>query len=234
MATTERKHDYLLEEYKAIAANAKGVKKDVGEIAKLLDGNFPTVSLLSRYEPKQEWFMDEEIHGVMHSSRVLVLQELLAGILVKVNGEKLDNEALRWGSSTHDIGRFRENEYKPYNHGLISAMLIERNFKDKIPAKSFDILKYIVTWHCREDKDVPNMIPELKVLKDADTLERERATWADLDLDMLRCDTSKTLLLSVARHLLFQSFRIKTQDSSKNDFQCVMQAGLGLGIIKQG
>lgn len=232
METPEEKQRAQLEAYRIIASRANGVGNDICKIKESLDGDLPVISLLSRYEPKQAWFhKDEKLHGVMHGTRVLILQELLARILIKKEGTKLDFEALRWAASTHDVGRtygFADD----MDHGMRSAEWIEINFKDKVSPESFDTLKYIVSWHDANLMETPKMTLELAVLKDADGLDRERA--ADLDLGMLRHDFSRALLSSVARHLLFHSSWIKYHYPFKSDFQCAMQAGLELGIVKKG
>lgn len=219
-----------LEKYKKTADRASNISNAIREVEGLINGNFPTIRFLSAYEPQEELFKDKEKHGIMHSSRVFILQELLAEILVK-KGLKLNREATRFEALLHDVGR-PGIPWGNNNHGEKSAEWIEENLRDVVSAESLRTITYAVRWHSSEGRKIPEMPLEFTVLKDADILDRERE--ASLNLNMLYHDVSRTLLLPIARHLLLNSFRIKTQGSSKSDFQCVMRAGIELGIVKAG
>ena len=127
----------------------------------------------------------ESIHGLNHCSRVL-LWALIIGANYKLS--QAEEHALYLSALFHDCGRKNDNAEI---HGEIS--------KDVI-----DIINYLITFHDIDDDDIPNYIENeirtnllLKILKDADALDRHRLSyyWAEFDVGYLRTKEAKELPL---------------------------------------
>ena len=159
-------------------------------------------------------------------ARVLILQELIAGQLEQ-EGLKLDRDALRYAAMAHDVGRLDDG--KDLEHGTRSAQWIKENLSNKMSPETLDIATYIVHWHVPSDSDAPVMTDELKVLKDADGLDRVRL--GDLDPNYLRTEPAKKLL-KVAERLYDLSVTSENTDES-NSFSAVLNAAERIGIIEK-
>ncbi len=177
--------------------------------------------LLRDFEPKQSWLLhDSSVHGVDHMARVFILQELICDILESQN-TAVNREALRWASSTHDIGRI--NDGLDLDHGTRSARWISDNLSNYMTPELLDVVTYIVHWHVPSDDKAPVMTTELQVLKDADALDRVRL--GDLDPRYLRTDAAMSLI-GVAEDL-YDSFLNVRGDG--DDFNSVGRAARRIG-----
>lgn len=195
----------------------------------LLQDDLPSRSLLERYRPQQEWFLRPEtidsIHGIMHETRVLIWQELLARILMK-DGVVLDQEALRWAAATHDTQRIDDGIDFP--HGQRAAVWVHQQLNQTILATSLETVVYLCAWHVPPDTNAPEMTPTLATFKDADGLDRVRL--GDLDPRMLRWERSKQLLLPLAEALLEASEEHQAR-AGDDLFGCVLTAAEELSLI---
>lgn len=87
-----------------------------------------------------------------------------------------------------------------------------------------DTVTYIVHWHVPSDSEAPVMTTELKVLKDADALDRVRL--GDLNSDYLRTEAAH-LLIDVARDLYHAYLHTDSNDS----FSAVIAAARDVGVV---
>lgn len=160
---------------------------------------------IEKLRPKY-FYNPDNIHGILHAKRVLLLC-LLFGKLYNLN--TIEKEILEKASIYHDIGRISEGVDD--NHGKLSfekikkLKLIDKNYKD------IETLRYIITEHCISDeiafenikkyniKNKKRAIKLLKIFKDADGLDRVRL--GDLDVRYLRTDYS-IKLSGIAKQLL--------------------------------
>lgn len=157
-------------------------------------------------------------------ARVFILQELICDELEK-QGITVNREVVRWAAATHDVGRIDDgNDLK---HGARSAKWIEENLYDQMSAEMLDMATYIVHWHVPPDTEAPEMTTELKVLKDADALDRVRL--GDLDTRYLRTDVAKKMV-GLAEDL-YQSY---LDNKSDDAFDAVLKAALSLGVVERG
>ena len=159
-------------------------------LASLLPTEYrPTRTELEGYRPLEAWFLNprqvsKSIHDIGHLTRVLILQELLARILLDSGTvPHLDQEALRWAAVTHDIQRKHDYEAVLRNnqaHGIRAAEWVRGRFPRLYPHVSRETIEhiaYINYWHdVRQNAMIERathrpMTPELKVFKDADRLE---------------------------------------------------------------
>ena len=182
--------------------------------------------LLKDFEPKESWLVhDSDLHGVGHLTRVFILQELICNEL-EVNNIKINRDALRWAAAAHDVGR-HDDGFDP-EHGWRSAKWMHENFKDVMPPETLDIATYIVHWHVPSDSEAPVMTTELKVLKDADALDRVRL--GDLDSSYLRTSVAESLI-GLARQLYDYS-QEHVASGQSDSFDSVVKAAKKLGIVK--
>ena len=128
--------------------------------------------LLVSYKVKEESMrQDSYLHGPAHMMRVFILQELICDQLER-EGITVDREATRWATSVHDIGRVDDG--LDLEHGRRSAEWMNANIPNGLSPETIDIATYIVHWHVPSDDQAPVMTTELKVMKDADGLDRVR------------------------------------------------------------
>ena len=180
--------------------------------------------LLRDFEPQQTWLMhDSYLHGVDHMARVFILQELICDKL-EAQGEAVNREAIRWAAMTHDVGRI--NDDTDPDHGRRSAQWITDNLSDKMSPEMLDTVTYITHWHVPPDAEVPVMTTELKVLKDADALDRVRL--GDLDPRYFRTSAAGTLI-DVAKELYQQYVRNQTD----TPFIAAVKAARAIGAVER-
>lgn len=188
------------------------------------DSQIP-LQLLRDFEPKESWLAHNSYyHGVGHMTRVFVLQELICDRLAE-QGVAINRQALRWASMSHDVGR-RDDGIDP-EHGRRSAKWIEDNLSDRMSPEMLDVVTYIVHWHVPSDSEAPVMTVELKVLKDADALDRVRL--GDLDPSYLRTEPAKGLI-----EIAEQLYQLSLPDGStegKETFVGVLKAAQQLGLV---
>jgi uncharacterized protein len=151
----------------------------------------PKRSLLAKYKPAESWFIEEKIaygiHGIEHETRVLIWQEILSIYLAK-QGNKVNQEALRWAAVTHDTQR--KDHFFDVDHGKRSAEWVKNNIF--LDAQTLEAVAYLNYNHVPEDYLIPKMPLELLILKDADALDRARLD--DLNPLKLRNPITKKLI----------------------------------------
>lgn len=180
--------------------------------------------LLYEFETQEAWLMhDSLLHGVPHMTRVFILQELICDQLEE-QGIAVNRDATRWAASVHDVGRLDDGT--DLEHGLRSAEWMRQNQPESMSAETADIATYIVHWHVPHDIEAPVMTTELKVLKDADGLDRVRL--GDLDESYLRTDAAKNLVRT-ARQLSDAS--LPSQPGERESFDTVVDAAIKLGLV---
>lgn len=144
--------------------------------------------LLDAYVPPRAWFDRQEewayagTHGIGHITRVLVWCAQLA--------ERLDlplrREELFWAAGIHDVKRWSDGRDR--EHGNRAAEFALRELPALRPdvARTVDLelVADLCRGHVPRDEDWPRWSDELRVLKDADGLERVRIH--DLDPRRLR------------------------------------------------
>lgn len=128
-------------------------------------------------------------HNKNHLLRVLILSQLLAEHYSLTEEYK---SILYLASVFHDIGR--NNDLEDNIHGENSYHLLV----EQVPNFQDDMLHYLMKNHCIDDKKVikhkdKNVNLCLKILKDADALDRQRFGLKDLDSNYLRLNFSKKL-----------------------------------------
>lgn len=135
-----------------------------------------TDELFAKYRPQRKWFIHDSdgIHGMAHEMRVLVLSEII-GECLRQNGEQVDQESLRWAAITHDTQRYDDGSDGA--HGRRAAAWVREAL---IGDYSIDDVSYLNQWHVPDDSFAPKMTMELKVLKDADGLDRWRVGVPDM------------------------------------------------------
>jgi putative nucleotidyltransferase with HDIG domain len=141
---------------------------------------------VSRYEPRSDMFLAPGgLHGLAHAARVLVLAEMIAD-----RRSDCDLEVVRWAAAYHDVGRV-DDSVDP-DHGMRSAGLFLRYARTPLEPTRHGLVAYAMTWHAPEDDQVPAWTPELRVLKDADALDRVRL--GDFDSGYLRTSEAAQLI----------------------------------------
>jgi len=167
---------------------------------------------------KEEYFIQDEIHGITHNERVVILACYIG---IK---EGLSDEELRLvleAAKYHDIGRGYEG-----NHGMMSATIIERNRNHIFPYlrdEEIRILQALCHGHSVDDKkyleiaglygiqDVQKFKKLLDTVKDADALDRVRLPrFGNLDEKYLRTETSKTIV-DIAQELYREHEKIRNE-----------------------
>jgi len=205
----------------------EAVQETLGEL-------LPTRNDLIRFEPKIDWFTNglAEDHEGDHLGRVLVLGEMLARVLI-VNGKvdsDINREAISWGAVFHDT---QINGVDYLEHGRAAANWVEENWPEERSPEMMKLVKYLCKWHVSGDREIPEMIPELAVLKDVDSLDRVRFPFLDnkrLDISYLRFEVSKSLMVPVAMRLF--ELTDKGYASAEEGFDAAIEAGVEMGLIR--
>lgn len=180
---------------------------------------------------KDKFLYKSVFHGLHHSEKVF----LFAYIIGKYNNlSEIDLQILSDAAMYHDIGRIDETEDS--FHGLNSAKNIEKVIDSEIyrDSQNLAILKAICDGHSRDDKYI-NLIADdyeiasqnfkrfenlLKILKDADALDRTRfmkTSLAALNEKYLRFDFSKQLVQLA--NSINETYRIKMSDIHFEQFK---------------
>lgn len=175
------------------------------EQMELLDENW-MISTFHQYAGQlsdELFFHPEGIHGLRHAKRVLLLSLCLA-LELELTDDEIQLLALT--SIYHDIGRM--NDWEDPEHGKRSfqkCLDLDLDLEFMDDSEEFEILKYIIENHDEEDNvafsnlknykiyDTELALTLLKVLKDADALDRVRT--GDLDFNYLRFPFSKKYYL---------------------------------------
>lgn len=147
----------------------------------------------------------DSIHGVLHSSRVLMIS-MINSMISKLSDK--DIKFLGYASVYHDIGRV--NDGTDIEHGKRSVLklkdleVFENVIKNEFNDEEIKILDFIIENHVIDDKDGLENLKNSNILdkeyakrmlfyfKDSDGLDRVRV-W-DVDSNFLRHDTSKALV----------------------------------------
>lgn len=183
-------------------------------------------TLLRQFEPQQSWLAhDSHIHGVDHMTRVFILQELICEQLVQ-QGIVVNRTATRYATMAHDVGRL--NDGRDLEHGTRSSAWMKENLADKMSPEDLDVATYIVHWHVPPDDEAPEMTTELKVMKDADGLDRVRL--GDLDASYLRTHAARGLV-GIATEL---EQRTSVARFGPASFEQVLHAAKQLGLVRTG
>jgi len=199
-----------------------------GNVRSTLKGRLPTDAFLMSFRPDTAWLPKENdgFHNIAHLARVLVMAELLIRVR-GLSGEEAN--AVRWAAVTHDIKRaFAEGNAEM--HGDLSADWAMRNPQVFVTPNSAntEAIAYLNRWHAREDSDCPEMTDSLKIVKDADALDRARLK--DLDPRYLRLEESHGLIY-FAQELYNLSKKI-IRGFDVPEFEAVILAGKILGIVE--
>ena len=185
-----------------------------------------TQELLYDFEPQESWLAhDSDIHGVGHMTRVFILQELICNHL-ESEGVVIDRQATRFAAMAHDVGR--HDDGRDLEHGRRSAEWMQQNLAGKLSSETLDVATYIVHWHVPHDDEAPVMTTELKVLKDADGLDRARL--GDLNPSYLRTTAAKDLV-DVAQRL-YEASLPTDSSQQKETFTDVLKAAKRLGLVE--
>lgn len=157
---------------------------------------------------KGEYFLNPGgIHGLGHTKRVLLLNLILA---FQLKLEDKDIHILSMAALYHDIGR--TNDGVDPRHGLESYRKAEKAGLIRCDTtEDTEVMRFIIENHCLRDDTARRMLGNyntgntrdtlklFNIFKDADGLDRVRLR--DLDINQLRTDQAKSLVL-VAEQLL--------------------------------
>lgn len=143
---------------------------------------------LEAYIPLRAWFdrQDEHdyagTHGIGHITRVLVWTAQIADLV----DLPLRRSELLWAAGLHDVKRWTDGRDR--DHGNRAADWVLTNFAllrpDVATAVDLELVAELCRGHVPNDHLLERMPDELRVLKDADGLERVRIH--DLDPCRLR------------------------------------------------
>ncbi len=190
------------------------------EIIRIVRNNPVFQDVMSRV--KEEFFINDTIHGISHNERVALLACYI-GIKEGLNNDEL--KLVLEAAMYHDIGRGFEG-----NHGHNSATIVDRNKEYIFPDLSDDetnIIKSLCHGHSNADyrykeiaelyklKNIEEFKKLLDIIKDADALDRIRLQrFGQLDEKYLRTETSKRII-DLSKEL-FQEY-LSIQKTSKKE-----------------
>lgn len=135
--------------------------------------------------PHTDWFLRQppsDMHGVGHTARVMVWAAVLA------SGTPWLSQAV-WAAACHDLRR--QDDGRDRDHGPRASEWIDQNLAAfyRLPADFLRPVSLAVRWHCIPDPLIEWDHPLVRILKDADGLDRVRL-W-DLNPDYLRLPGSR-------------------------------------------
>jgi uncharacterized protein len=183
---------------------------------------------LDRYIPERDWFDRQEesayagTHGIGHITRVLVWSAQITDRLAA----PLRREELLWAAGLHDIKRW--DDWVDRGHGERAAEWVLTTFPEVRPDDAARLDLSLIATLCRDHEQHDHLIAEqdwsdeLRVLKDADGLERVRID--DLDPSRLRFQTVSPALEPLARRLRNRS------EAQGNDAAAVRLVAIDLGL----
>lgn len=184
------------------------------------------MSALDRYIPERGWFDRQEthhyagMHGIGHITRVLVWTAQIADRVQK----PLRREELLWAAGLHDIKRWTDGGDR--EHGVRAGAWVLAELATVRPAAAatldLDFVAELCVGHQCPDHLIDYWTEELRVLKDADGLERVRIH--DLDPRRLRLQDISPPLEPLARDLMKRSV------ASGNTAAAVREVALEMGL----
>lgn len=144
---------------------------------------------------------EKKEHGIYHAKRVLFWSICLADYY-KI--QKIEKSILIQAAIYHDIGR--SHDYEDEIHGKESYYKLINYNNAKYDN---EILRKLIEFHCLPDNECNDKvfgieILLLKILKDADALDRMRFGIRELNPDYLRLKKSKELLLAAYQLTFFK------------------------------
>ncbi len=155
------------------------------------------VSSIKKFKPDISWFergSSAGIHGMAHTTRVLVYAQVLAR-MAEQEGLLADRKSLGWAAALHDIKRIDDGLNR--DHGYFSSLWVKDNLHNLDPEADVDKVAYLCHFHSVDDADAPEMNHDLMIFKDADALDRYR--WPLMDfggpkMEFFRTESAKILL----------------------------------------
>ena len=216
--------------------------KNLG-IKSLIDTKVEEVNLINIKEiihflPKREWFIKENymnsIHGYLHTSRVIILLQILCNIYHYDN-----KKVLLISAAIHDVKRV--NDKRDRNHGLRAGEWFKKKFYKHfkyLKNDEVDIITNIVTYHETEYDKIPNLFlkryyKEIVLLKVADALDRYRLPkkkwWPKIEY--FKFDIPKNIFV-LSKLLIYYSEREKLVNN-KDNYNSIIKA-LKIIVNKHG
>ena len=184
------------------------------------------MSALDRYIPVRDWFDRRAersyagTHGIGHITRVLVWSAQIAERFKA----PLRREELFWAAGLHDIKRW-DDGIDP-DHGARAAEWVRNQFSGVRPGIAatldLELVAALCRDHQRSDPLIEHWTDELRVLKDADGLERVRIH--DLDPRRLRLQAISPPLEPLAWDLMERSV------ARGNDAPAVREVAVEMGL----
>jgi len=183
-------------------------EKNISQIKVLeLINIIKTSHLLSDYKELMNDFNTKilyksDIHGINHNIRVAFYTFIISTV------EKISNDDFKLvieAAKYHDIGRINDREDK--THGQRSSESLDF-LKNKYSDEELNILKSIIECHSLNDEELINITNKnkvkdfdrckklLEILKDSDGLDRVRLEYPFVNVDYIRTDTAKKLILT--------------------------------------
>lgn len=203
-----KKIKFYNKNYKSYYETKKILKgKNISQINILeLNNIIKTSSLLDDYKELMNDFninilYKSDIHGINHNIRVAFYTFIISTV-EQINKE--DFKIAIEGAKYHDIGRI--NDSKDNMHGRRSSESLDF-LKNKYSTEDMNILKSIVECHSLKDDELINITNKynvkdfnrckklLEILKDSDALDRVRLEYSFINIDSIRTNTAKKLIL---------------------------------------
>lgn len=142
-----------------------------------------------------------DIHGINHNIRVAFYTFIISTVeKISKDDFKIVIEAAKY----HDVGRINDREDK--THGQRSSESLHF-LKNKYSDEELNILKSIIECHSLNDDELINITNKnkvkdfdrckklLEILKDSDGLDRVRLEYPFVNVDFIRTNTAKKLIL---------------------------------------
>ena len=220
-------------------------EKAKAQIQEKLNGNLPERERLEQFRQQDWWYTDGqyEDHGAPHQARVLVyVNEGLSALAKRdIVFPDIIQKALLWTAVTHDT-QVKRGHYK--THGLDAARWVGVHLGEAMDRETRFLTQYYCMNHGLEDKyligqnyvydqDLIMVDTGLKLLKDADAVDRVRFSKYSPDYlneNFLRLSITKEILLPTAQELFS---RTKQKQLPCNQaFDLVFDAAVDMGIVK--